>query len=175
MYCLPDIIGNNHRCEQCDDTGREDRIPANDVARNLQVLQFGRSNLPVNLRQRFETAHRQQRVSEGDNDGHNRNSRPDCSFEPTRGFVAQNQVARHRRRRKVPFPLNDDRERTPDQERNYHNRGDLHDSEGRRTRFFNALDVAPPEIQRNEHAKKRGEHVGIKMYVGVRKPAKLID
>ena len=48
----------------------------------LQILQLGRRDFAIDLRQRLESAHRQQRVPERNDDDHERNLRPESSLEP---------------------------------------------------------------------------------------------
>ena len=77
-------------------------VDANDVSGDPQVLQLGISDFAVDLSQSFKSAHRQQGVAEGDDHRHHRNLQPEGSFEPSLGFGREGQVARQRRRRKLP-------------------------------------------------------------------------
>ena len=53
----------------------------------LQVLQFGISDFAIDLRQRFEAAHGKQRVPERNDDGDERDLRPEGAFEPAERIV----------------------------------------------------------------------------------------
>ena len=59
----------------------------------LQVLQLGIGDLAIDLRQRLEAAHREQRVAEGDQDGDRADLRPDRAAEPAERVRAELQIA----------------------------------------------------------------------------------
>ena len=86
---LPDAVGDDHHGEQRDQPGRDHRVGADDVGRDLQILQLGRGDLAVDLRQRLEAAHGQQRVAEGDHHRHERNLRPEGALEPAQRLVGE--------------------------------------------------------------------------------------
>ena len=64
----PDRIRNDHSGQQRDHAGGNHGEHANDIGRDLQVLQFRRFDFAIDLSQRFKAAHRQQRMSERDDD-----------------------------------------------------------------------------------------------------------
>ena len=65
-----------------------------------------------------------------------------------RRLVAEMQVVRHGRGRNLRGTVQQQRQRAPDQERDHHHGGDLHDPQRLAARFVHALDVAPPEVER---------------------------
>ena len=75
-------IGNDHAGEHRDHAGADHRVPADDIGGDAQILQLGIGDFAIHLRQRFKSAHRQQRVAEGDDDHHHRNLQPEGSREP---------------------------------------------------------------------------------------------
>src|SRR5439155_1764308 len=56
-------IGNNHGGQEDDAAGRNRGVRADDIAGDLEALQFGKFDLAIDLRQRFKTAHRKYRVT----------------------------------------------------------------------------------------------------------------
>ena len=75
-----------------------------------------------------------------------------------RRFGAEVQVARQRARAGIcAGPRISSVMRTPDQKHHHHHGRDLHDAQRLAARFVNALDVAPPEIDGDDHAEDRGE------------------
>ena len=65
-------IRDDHSGEQRDHTGADQRVDADQSARAPQILQLGVGDLAVDLRQRFEPAHREQRVAERNHEGDER-------------------------------------------------------------------------------------------------------
>src|SRR5262249_43276579 len=115
-----DVVGtnrvrNDHAREKRDDTGTDNRKHANDGGRDLQVLEFGIRDLAVDLRQRLEATHRQQRVTKGNDDRYKRNGRPDGSVEPPETVLSKVQVLRNRSGRDLRRTLNEQSQASPDE------------------------------------------------------------
>ncbi len=111
-----DRVGNDHAGEQRDHAGADHGVDADHVAGVAQVLQLGIGDLAVNLRQRFESAHGEQRVAERDDDRHGADLRPEGSVEPAERVRAEMQIARERRGRNLNLRRQQQRDGAPDQE-----------------------------------------------------------
>ncbi len=70
------VVVDDHGGEHGDDAGGDDGVNANDVGGDVQILQFGRSDFAVDLRQRFKAAHGKQRVAERDDNHDDWNRAP---------------------------------------------------------------------------------------------------
>src|SRR5437762_13044634 len=82
-------IGNNHGGQEDDAARRNRGVGADDIAGDLQALQFGKFDLAIDLRQRFKTAHRKYRVTKRDNDRGKRHRQPSGTVEPAQTLNTQ--------------------------------------------------------------------------------------
>ena len=157
-----DVIGDDHAGEQRHHSGADHRVTAHQVGGDAQILQLGVSNFAIHLGERFKSAHRQQRVAEGDDDRHHWNLDPKRAPEPALGVFGEHQVRRRGRGRQIaPTAFERDSKRAPDQQNGHHHRGDLHDAQRLAAGFVHALDVLPPEVNRDDHGESRGEQVHV--------------
>ncbi len=69
---LPGGIGDDHYGEERNQAGEQHAIDENYAARAFQIFQLGMGDLAVDLRERFDPAHRQQRMAQPHHD------RDDC-------------------------------------------------------------------------------------------------
>ncbi len=97
----PDGIRNNHRGQQSNDASRNHGVNANDVRGDLEVLQLRRRNLTIDLSQRFKSAHCENRVAEGNDNGHRGDLNPGPPCKPSEIMFTEFQVGRSRRRRNL--------------------------------------------------------------------------
>ena len=113
-------IGNNHGGQEDDAARRNRGVGADDIAGDLQALQFGKFDLAIDLRQRFKTAHRKYRVTKRDNDRRNRHRRPPGSLEPAQTLITEPKMRRSRRRWYLRRPAHQQSDRAPNQENHDH-------------------------------------------------------
>src|SRR5215467_11223403 len=101
---LSNGIRNNHRCQEDDSARGNSGVYTDDVAGGFQALQFRVFDFPINLCERFETAHRKHRMPERNDDGDDWNSGPKRVLEPPQTLIAEFEVPRNWRRRILRRP-----------------------------------------------------------------------
>ena len=109
----------------------------------------------IDLRQRFLAAHRENGVTEADEDRNRGESGPDRPSQPPKRIVGEAQIAQGRRRRQLSRTAPQQRQCAPGDHEDHHHRGHHHDPHRILARLVNALGVAPPEIDGDEHRDKR--------------------
>src|SRR5437867_3373723 len=88
----PRGIGNNVTRQERDDTRRHHRKYADNISRDLQILQFGSFDLSIYLRQRFKSAHGKKRMPERDDDGENPKLNHSASVEPAAAILSKHKI-----------------------------------------------------------------------------------
>ncbi len=100
-------------------------------------------------------------MPERDGQRDERNDREYRAFEPAQRIVVEVEIGWDRQGRHLRRAAADQqRQRAPDQERDHHHGGDLHDPQRFGAGFVDAFDVGPPEINGDQHGESGGEHVG---------------
>ena len=154
---------------------RNHGVNANDVAGDLQVFQFRRCDLAINLRERFKTAHGEQGMAERDDDRDHGIVGQKVPLNQPEAFVAELQIAQARERRNLRGPA---RARVS----RHHIRNittmTVVICMMRRAPWCwirECLDVVPPEIRRHEQSRKtRRTRFGGHVDAGVQQFADLI-
>ena len=81
-------IRDDHHREERDQGGEDGAVKEDDGAGAFQILQLGRRDLAIHLRQGLEAAHGEQRVPQADQNGEESDVRGDGSLQPAQGVRA---------------------------------------------------------------------------------------
>src|SRR5579863_1213449 len=102
-------------------------------------------HFPINLGERFESAHGEQRMAQPHHYGDEGNAWRDRPFQPAERIVTEMNIGPVREGNGL-ISLREDRKQTPTDEYYHHHGCDLHDAQGFLARFVDADDVLPPEV-----------------------------
>ena len=153
VHLRPDIVGDQHDRQQRDKAGEYEAVDTDDNGCALQVFQLGVREFPIYLRQRFFAAHGEHGVPEADDESQNaEHVRQFAVLPEAERFVAIVNVGQGGEGRQVAAYL-EQGEKRPAQQHHHHDGRDLHDPERLFAGFFDALDVFPPEVERDGHGK----------------------
>ena len=90
----PGRIGNDHHGEERDQRREEHAVDEDHAAGALQILELGMGDFAVDLRQRFEAAHGEQRVAQADQDRDDGDGRRHRALQPAQRIVGEVQIVR---------------------------------------------------------------------------------
>ncbi len=166
-----DAVGDDHDGEERHQRGQEQAVDENDEPGTEKVLQLGRRDFAVDLRERLLTRHREDRMPERDHysdcaDG----PRAGQMLEPSERFVGELQFERRH-----VSAANRDREAAPYDHHHGHHGGDLHDAHRLAAGFLDAENILVPEINGYGDGEERGAEIRRKDNSDVRELEQLID
>src|SRR5215813_12492971 len=122
-------------------------------------------DLAINLRHRLFTAHSEDRVAETDeNADESYRVWKRCVLQPAERIIGVDNIRKMRQRRQVCASYRNRVDAPRDHQHDHYGR-DVHDTERFLTRFRDALNVLPPEIDRDQYGKERGCRVDGKQNV----------
>src|ERR1051326_6290062 len=161
------MIGDDHDGEERNQRREQQAIDENNSAGFFQVLQLGVLNLPIYLCEGLLAAHGQHGVAEADKGDDPGQMTDPSSVEPAERFLVQKNDAWVKR---IGWNIDrnpEERNHTPDDKNNHHDGGDRHDLKGFLAGFVNALNVFPPEVDRDQRRKAGRKRVVGKMMNGM--------
>src|SRR6266700_5490795 len=153
---LAHTIRNDHHGKERNQGGKDQTVDKNNRAGLFQVGKLGAFDFAIDLRQRFLAAHREDGMTQCDEDGDDaEHVRKTAVRQPAEGAGAQPEVAwmGPRRQRGMAYRHG---VYTPADEHHHHHGDQLHDLQSFFAGLGNALGVLPPEKKCDGDGKTRG-------------------